>query len=89
MPSTRKPKAKERRSRQMDMMSDVETVDIMLGSYSGDDERNNDSENEMNLDAGSRTPQRNSNLVGENFRSILNPNSREIREINIETTRMI
>ena len=30
MPSTRKQKAKERRSRQLDIMSDVENVDIML-----------------------------------------------------------
>ena len=34
MSSTSKQKAKERRSRQLDIMSDVENVDIMLGSYS-------------------------------------------------------
>ena len=45
MPFTRKQRAKERRSRQLDMMSDVENVDIMLGRYSSDDERNNQSEN--------------------------------------------
>ena len=33
MPSTRKQKAKERRSRQVDLMSDTENLDIMLGSY--------------------------------------------------------
>ena len=31
MPSTRKQKAKEKRSRQSDVMSDLENVDIMLG----------------------------------------------------------
>ena len=34
MPSTRKQKAMEKRSRQSDMMSDMENLDVMLGSYS-------------------------------------------------------
>ena len=70
-------------------MSDGENVDIMLGSYSRNDERNNQSEDEMNLDSGSDRPQQNSNLVGEDFRSLLNDNSRENSEMTIETTRMI
>ena len=55
MPSTKKQEAKDRRSRQMvvDLMSNVENVDFMLGSYSRDDEVNNGSENEANLDSGS------------------------------------
>ena len=89
MPSTRKQKAKERRSRQLDIMSDTENVDIMLGSYARDDERIEQSENEMNLDSGSNRPRRNSNLVGEDFRSLLNTNSRENSEATIETTRLI
>ena len=89
MPSTRKQNAKERRSRQMDLMSDVENVDIMLGSYSRDDEENNGSENGRNLDSGSSRPQQNSNVIGEDVRSIPNTNSRENSEITIETTRMI
>ena len=89
MPSTRKQKAKERRSRQLDMLSDVKNVDIMLGSYSRDDEENNISENEVNLDSGSSRPQQSSNVIGEDFRSLLNTNSRENREITIETTRLI
>ena len=48
MTSTRKQKAKERRSRQLEMLSDVEKVDIMLGSYSTEYEDNNASENEAN-----------------------------------------
>ena len=43
MPSTRKQRAKEMRSLQMDMMSDVENVDAILGSYSRDDEKNDHS----------------------------------------------
>ena len=89
MPSTRKQKAKERRSRQMDLMCDVENVDIMLGSYSRDEKRNDGGENEVNLDSGSSRPQKNSNLVGEDFRSLLNTNSRENSDITFETTRMI
>ena len=88
MPSTRKQKAKERRSRQLDIMSDVENVDVMLGSYSGNIEGNDHSENEMNLDSESGRLQRNSNVTGEDFRSLLT-NSRENSEITIETTRLI
>ena len=89
MPSTRKQKAKERRSRQLDMLSDVENVDIMLGSYSRDEEENMTSGNEVNLDSGSSRPQQNSNVIGEDFRSLLNTNSRENSGSTVETTRMI
>ena len=89
MPSTRKQKAKERRSRPLDMMSNVENVDIMLGSYCRDDEENDISKNGVNLDSGSNRPQQSSNVIGEDFRSLLNTNSKENNEITIETTRMI
>ena len=89
MPSTRKQKDKERRSRQLDMLSDVETVDIKLGSYSRDDEENIASEKEVNLDSGSSRAQQSSNVIKEGFRSLLNTNSRENSEITIEITRMI
>ena len=88
MPSTRKQKAKERRSRQLDFMFDVENVDVMLGSYSRNDEENDHSENEINSDSESSRPQRTSNVTGEDFWSYLT-NSRENIEITIETTRMI
>ena len=88
MSSTRKQKAKERRSRQLDIMSDVENVDVMLGSYSRNDEGDDQSENELNLDSESSRPQGNSNMTGEDFRSLLT-NSRENSEITIETTRLI
>ena len=69
-------------------MSDVEIVDIMLGSYSRDEERSDRSESELNLDSGSIRPQQSSNLVGEDFRSLPNTNSKENSEVTIETTRM-
>ena len=86
MPSTRRQKAKERRSRQLDIMSDVENVDLMLGNYPRNNEENDHSENEINLDSESSRPQRTSNVTGEDFRSLLT-NSRENSEITIETTR--
>ena len=89
MPSTRKHKAKERRSRQLDIMSDVENVDIMFGSYDRDDERAEQSESELNLDSGSNRLHQDPNLVGEDFRSLLNTNSRENTEVTVETTRLI
>ena len=73
----------------MDLMSDVEIVDIMLGSYSRDGEGDQGSENEVNLDSGSSRPQRTSNLVGQDFRSLLNTNRRENSENTIETIRKI
>ena len=88
MPSIRKQKAKEQCCRQLDMLSDVENVDIKLGSYSRDNEENNASENEVNIDSGSNQPQQSSNVI-EDFGSLLNTNSRENNEITIETTRMI
>ena len=78
MPSTRKQKAKERRSRQLDMLSDVEKTDIMLGSYSREDEDNNASENEANLESVSNRPQQSSIVIGDDFRSLLKTNSREL-----------
>ena len=70
-------------------MSDVENVDIMLGSYDRDDERAEQSESELNLDSGSNRLHQNPNMVGEDFRSLLNTNSRENSEVTIETTRLI
>ena len=70
-------------------MSDVENVDITLRSYSRDEDRNNQSEDELNLASGSSRPQQSSNLVGEDFRSLLNTNIRENSEMTSETTRMI
>ena len=88
MPSTRNHKAKERRLRQLDIMSDAEIVDVMLGSYSRNDEGNDHSENELNWDSESGRPQRNSILTGDDFRSLLT-SSRENSEITIETARLI
>ena len=61
----------------------------MLGSYSRDEDRNNQTEDELNLDSGSNRPQQSSNIEGEDFRYFLKTNSGENSEKTIETTRMI
>ena len=45
MPSNRKQKAKEKRSRQSDVMSDIDNFDVMQGSYQ---RQNSEIENENN-----------------------------------------
>ena len=88
MPSTRKQKAKKRRSRQLDIMSDVENVDVILLNYSAINQYDDRSETEKNLDSESSRPQHASNVTGEDFRSLLT-NSRENSEITIETNRLM
>ena len=46
MPSSREQKAKEKQQRQSDLMSDIENLDVMLGTYSRNElaEERNDSE---------------------------------------------
>ena len=82
-------KAKQKCSRQLEIMSDVKNVDIMSGSYSRDEDSNNQREDELNLDSESNRPQQSSNIAGENFRTFINKYSQENREITIETTWMI
>ena len=69
-------------------MSDVENVDVMIGSYSRNNEENDLSENDINLDSESGRQQRKSNVTGEDFRSLLT-NSRENSEATFETSRLI
>ena len=88
MPSTRKQKAKEKRLRQSDVMSDLENVDMMLGNYSRNELYSQLGERETELDLGSDGPQA-ANPISEDFRSLINKNSRENSEITIETARLI
>ena len=50
MPSTRKQKAREKRSRQSGVMSDIENVDVMLGSYQRENNELRSENNENTLD---------------------------------------
>ena len=89
MPSTRKPNARETRSRQSDVMSDSENVDIMLGSFSRKEVRNEQNKSDVDVDLESSRLQRITVIVSEDFRSPLNTNSKENNEMTIETTRTI
>ena len=89
MPSTRKLKAREKQPRQSNVMSDLENVDIMLASYSRNDDANGQNQSDNNLDSESNRLQQNSSIAGEDFLSLLITNSRENSEMTIETTRMI
>ena len=84
MPSTRKQKAREKRSRQSDVMSDIENLDVMLGNYQDDEQFR-----EGDIDLGSEGRQRNTVPVESNYRSLLNTNLSENSEITIETSRAI
>ena len=89
MPSTRNQRAKERRSRQVDLMSDTENLDIMLGSYSKNDlERNSVDRNEEMSHESDGTRQE-SAQNSEDFRSLLKSNSRENSESTVETLRLV
>ena len=85
MPPTRKQKAKEKKCRQSDVMFDLENMDIMLGNHSGND-LDSQRETDGNLESnGLQT----FNPTSEDFRSLVDTNSRKNREITIETARMI
>ena len=89
VPSTRKQKAKEKRSRQSDVMSDIESLDVMLGAYSRNDlvEEENNTETEVDLESGRL--QRSEGHTENNFKSLLNTNPSENSEITVETNRLI
>ena len=88
MPSTRKQRAKERRSRQIDIMSDAENLDVMLGSYPRNDLENDfDRNDEMDLESNRTRADLAQN--NEDFRLLLNSNSREISESTVETMRLV
>ena len=89
MPSTRKQKAKEKRARQSDVMSDVENLDIMLGSYSRDAQVEQGNISDVEGDFESDRRQQSTDLVEGNFRSLLNTNVSENSEITAETMRAI
>ena len=88
MPSTRKQRAKERRSRQIDIMSDAENLDVMLGSYPRNDLENDfDRNDEMDLE--SNRTRADLAQISEDFRSLLKSNSRENSESTVETMRLV
>ena len=89
MPSTRKQKAKEKRSRQSDVISDIENLDVMLGSYQRDncDVQDRTSENEMDLESNRR--EESSNHNENDYRSYLKTNISEKSGLTVGTRRAI
>ena len=89
MPSTRKQKAREKRSRQSDIMSDIENLDIMMGNYQESDQVRDENLSDTGLDLESRKPNKEINSNSGNFRTLLNTNTSESSEITVETNRAI
>ena len=89
MPSTRKQKAREKRARQSDEMSDVENLDVMLGNYSRNELAEQENNSEIDLDLESGRQQQSTSRTDNNFRSLLNTNLSENSEITTETNGMI
>ena len=58
MPSTRKQKAKEKRSRHSDVMSDIENLKVMLGNYTNSEIRDQEAVDQLEIDPESRRRQR-------------------------------
>ena len=89
MPSTRKQKAKEKRSRHSDVMSDIENLDVMLGNYTNSENRDQEAIDQIGIDPESERRQQALDQNEPNYRSLLNTNLSENSEITVETSRMI
>ena len=88
MPSTRKQKAGEKRSRQSDVMSDLENLDVMLETYSRNGVDSQLGENVENLHRKSNERQTNTNPSDIDFRTLLKNNSVGNSELTSETVRL-
>ena len=89
MPSTRRQKAKEKRSRQSDIMSDIENLDVMLGNYSNTEFRDQNAVDEIEIDPESNRRHQGFSHEESNYRSLLNANLSENSEVTVETSRAI
>ena len=88
MPSTRKQKAREKRSRQSDVMSDIENLDVMLGSYQRENNEFRGENNENTLDQRSDEREGQDRNV-EDYQTFLNNNPSENSCLTIETSIVI
>ena len=88
MPSTRKQKAREKRSRQSDVMSDLENMNVMLGNYQ---ENQSDVDLNENVEMDSRSNGTRTDMVRncEDFRKLLTSEDRNRCEIPTEANRLI
>ena len=88
MPSTRKQKAKEKRARQSDVLSDLENMNVMLGNYP---ENQSDVDLNENVEVDSRSNGTRTDMVRncEDFRTLLTSEDRNRCEMTMETNRLI
>ena len=88
MPSTRKQKAREKRSRQSDVMFDLENMNVMLGNYQ---ENQSDVDLNENVEMDLRSNGTRTDMVRncEDFRTLLTSEDRNRCEIPTETNRLI
>ena len=87
--STRKQKAREKRSRQSDVMSDIESIDVMLGIFPEYDFERQKIAGDIEADLESDRLCREKYQAGECFRPLLNTNTFESSEITTESNRAI
>ena len=88
-PSSRKQNAKEKRSRQSDVMSDIENLDVMLGSYQRSESEQQDRDNENDIDSRPVRREEGLNQNENDYRSYLNTNLCENSGLTAETSRAI
>ena len=89
MPSTRKQKAREKRSRQSNVMSDIQNLDAILGNFQGKYQIRDENICDGDFDLESRRQKEETNLVEGNFRSLLITNVSENSDFTGETSRAI
>ena len=70
-------------------MSNLATMDVMLGAYSRNELESNSEDRNVEVDIESDKPRQDMIQNTEDFRSLLNSNSSEISEATMETTRLI
>ena len=88
MPSTRKQKAREKRSRQSDVMSDLENMNVILRNYP---ENQSDVDLNENVEVDSRSKGTRTDMVRncEDFRTLLISEDRNRCETTMEANRLI
>ena len=69
MPSTRKQKAKDKRSRQSDVMPDIENLNVMLVNYPESEIRDHVNVEQIDIDPDSGRRQQNIGQNGDNYQA--------------------
>ena len=73
----------------MDLLSDLENVDVMLGFYSRNELESNSGDKNDVVDFESDRPRQDIVQKSEDFKLLLNSSSRETSESTIETMRLV